>query len=122
MNKPFEFQIGDEVRYYPRQGVTYILQSNPDLDYPLTIQDAGRRLASFTQEGYLIKGDTNPILTLVHRHVPKSKTTKTIEQWANVYPGGVIEEVYDTLQEADNYGTVSRIAVVKLVGTYETEE
>lgn len=53
---------------------------------------------------------------------PKIMVKKTVEAWANVYPGGDIRCTYTNKRDADFSADNLRIACVKLNGEYEVGE
>ena len=53
---------------------------------------------------------------------PKRKVTHEIERWVNAYPSRSATASHDNKEDANYHAAPSRIACVKLTGTYETME
>lgn len=117
----FTFKPGDLVKYAPYGDSVFELQlwsDNPERIYRFSINTSDG-LSLFTEDGRCGPNHTNPLITLVSR--PKRKVTKVIERWANVYCYGV-GGGHDTKEAADENAGITRIACVKLTGSYEIEE
>lgn len=114
------FKPGDLVECCGAEGVVEHVYENVTYKVQVSFKDENNKIAisHFTEDGRLFHFHKTPSLFLVSR--PKKKVTKTVEKWLNIY-SKCVGLAYDSQLEADTWATGSRIACVKLTGTYEVE-
>jgi hypothetical protein len=83
-------KVGDQVYDYLRNEFGIIVSLNDNKFYPIRVVYADSSKEVYTKEGYLQKGDKNPILfwNYVPTIVPPSRPKKKIkvEQWVTIKP------------------------------------
>ena len=126
-------KVGDWV-FWTTNGWCKILNIKHSERFPVLVEgtdsDGDRIEVRFTLCGRLYTSDKFPTLfpenTVPQYYLdlcprPKRKVKKTLEVWANIYPGGKFN-VYSSEKLADKRAGSRRIGCAKLTGEYEVEE
>lgn len=111
-----QFKVGDICSAFGCEGT--VKQIATGCTYPVQVALNGEHYHWFTLDGKLTDWHKTPSLKLVSR--PKKMVTKTVEAWANVY-AHCIPDLFNCKANAEARASNSRIACVKLTGTYEVE-
>lgn len=96
--------------------------------FPVKVSFSSEHFNTFTANGFSLLNHSRPSIywqpiEFDEPPKPKEKVTKTIEKWINVYEDGGLGEAHNSVKKAEDDCNVrrSRIACVKLTGTYEVE-
>lgn len=94
--------------------------------WPCVCQGAGG-MECYTSDGKVVATDAFPSLfwsrpEIIAPPKPKRRVVKTVEAWANVYPGGNLSPLFDSVEYANWGASYGRVACVHLTGTYEVFE
>lgn len=120
-DKLWSFELGEcEV-------TNFSLDKSSDRTYAITAKNQYGHTLFYTFNGRLFVDSKHQSLfwsepTIIAPEKPKSRVTKTIERWVNVYEDGCSTKAYTSKEEANKRAYYDRIACVKLTGTYVVEE
>lgn len=121
-------QVGDKM-WSIDMGECEVIEIRPSRSTPyiIRIRNTKGESNSYTVNGLRMSNDNFPSLFWkkpyeVYPESPKRKVVKTVEVWANMYSSGKLGDHWESEEIANKHASYSRIACVKLTGTYEVEE
>jgi hypothetical protein len=122
-------QVGDRVWSYA-YGWGTVTNHCPDSytgRYPIVVKfDTGSATGTYTKQGKFTTTEPQTLfwdeIPIIAPPRPKRLVTKTAEVWINVYGYGPSINFFSSEEAANEIAGKSRIACVKLTGSYEVEE